>query len=190
MSVETRYKCQQTLRKEFRSVMNAVRLVSRFVDTDSLRCTKDTYINHLDYADGDQRMTRLCDNSVMIIWKRAAEDIVDSLRRATFLRLCRLFWLDRILGCGSSRKLYCDLCRSLDELVNPNIRLEHGECKKSYVTVISRAKEFHKLVRERRIRFVVVLAALCSITGLTLRYLMVMLYSLVSMLWVNIAGSS
>ncbi len=171
MALRTIVEQQQALISEYRSLMEAIDGIPRFVNIDRISRAKEIGIERLVYANrrDDQEVNNLYYRTVLIMWKQAAHDLVYGIERSPRLKFYRLFLLDRICGCGSSRRLVIELNNEMQEIHDPNISrtMTLEETKVAYKGIVARSRDFLISLADRKGRLVAGIAALCSILGVS-----------------------
>lgn len=175
MSLRTILEQQQALITEYKTLMDTIDGISRLVDTDHISRTKEVGLERLIYASrrNDEEVNNLYYRTVLVMWKKAASDLVNTIEASPKLRFYRFFLLDRIAGCGSSWQLVAELNGELRELEDPVITrtMTLEDTRQTYIRVVEKSGQFLSNLSERKTRIVAGMAALCSIFGISVAFL-------------------
>lgn len=185
MALRTIVEQQQALISEYRSLMDTIDGIPRFVDIDRIARAKEIGIERLVYANrrDDQEVNNLYYRTVLVMWKQAAHDLVYGIEKSPRLKFYTIFFLDRICGCGSSRYLVKELNNDIQEILDPNISrtMTLEETKAAYKDIVNRSRDFLISLSDRKGRLVAGLAALCSIFGVSVTYVFIKLWAFIKL---------
>jgi len=185
MALRTIVEQQQTLISEYHSLMDSIDNIPRFVDIDRIARAKEIGIERLVYANrrDDQEVNNLYYRTVLVMWKQTAQDLVYGIEKSPRLKFYRIFFLDRICGCGSIRYLVKELNNDIQEILDPNISrtMTLEETKAAYKDIVNRSRSFLISLSDRKGRLVAGLAALCSICGVSVTYAIIKLWAYIKL---------
>jgi hypothetical protein len=183
MALRTIVEQQQALISEYHSLMDSIDGIPRFVDIDRITRTKEIGIERLVYANrrDDKEVNNLYYRTVLVMWKQTAQDLVYGIEKSPRLKFYRIFFLDRICGCGSIHYLVKELNNNIQQIVDPTISrtMTLEETKAAYKDIVNRSCSFLISISDRKGRIAAGVSALCSIFGVSVAYVIIKLLAII-----------